>query len=249
MIGDSRSPSPTSPTCRRTASSSPSCRSGTSWISSPSRRGSYPRSTCGWSPKSTDLIEESGAGRRRARRRRRTGRSKSAPSSSSAPTAGTRSSASAPGFEVEDSARRSTCCGCASRHAPDRPRSSRSGRFDRGPDPRDASTAATTGSAASSSPKAASTRSQQSGPPAFRADIAAHRAVPRATASTSSRLGRRQAPDRRRRPPRSVVRPGLLCIGDAAHAMSPVGGVGINLAIQDAVAAANILAEPLSREK
>jgi len=43
-------------------------------------------------------------------------------------------------------------------------------------------------------------------------------------------------------------RPGLLCIGDAAHAMSPIGGVGINLAIQDAVAAANILAAPL-REK
>jgi 2-polyprenyl-6-methoxyphenol hydroxylase-like FAD-dependent oxidoreductase len=40
-------------------------------------------------------------------------------------------------------------------------------------------------------------------------------------------------------------RPGLLCIGDAAHAMSPAGGVGINLAIQDAVAAANILAVPL----
>jgi 2-polyprenyl-6-methoxyphenol hydroxylase-like FAD-dependent oxidoreductase len=39
--------------------------------------------------------------------------------------------------------------------------------------------------------------------------------------------------------------PGLLCIGDAAHAMSPVGGVGINLAIQDAVAAANRLAAPL----
>ncbi len=39
--------------------------------------------------------------------------------------------------------------------------------------------------------------------------------------------------------------PGLLCIGDAAHAMSPVGGVGINLAIQDAVAAARILGEPL----
>jgi 2-polyprenyl-6-methoxyphenol hydroxylase-like FAD-dependent oxidoreductase len=37
-------------------------------------------------------------------------------------------------------------------------------------------------------------------------------------------------------------RPGLLCIGDAAHAMSPIGGIGINLAIQDAVAAANILA-------
>jgi len=41
-------------------------------------------------------------------------------------------------------------------------------------------------------------------------------------------------------------RPGLLCIGDAAHAMSPVGGVGINLAIQDAVAAANILASKLA---
>jgi 2-polyprenyl-6-methoxyphenol hydroxylase-like FAD-dependent oxidoreductase len=40
-------------------------------------------------------------------------------------------------------------------------------------------------------------------------------------------------------------RPGLLCIGDSAHAMSPVGGVGINLAIQDAVAAANILAAKL----
>jgi 2-polyprenyl-6-methoxyphenol hydroxylase-like FAD-dependent oxidoreductase len=40
-------------------------------------------------------------------------------------------------------------------------------------------------------------------------------------------------------------KPGLLCIGDAAHAMSPIGGVGINLAIQDAVATANILAKPL----
>jgi 2-polyprenyl-6-methoxyphenol hydroxylase-like FAD-dependent oxidoreductase len=44
---------------------------------------------------------------------------------------------------------------------------------------------------------------------------------------------------------RQWYRPGLLCIGDAAHAMSPVGGVGINLAIQDAVAAANALAGPL----
>jgi 2-polyprenyl-6-methoxyphenol hydroxylase-like FAD-dependent oxidoreductase len=45
---------------------------------------------------------------------------------------------------------------------------------------------------------------------------------------------------------RKWYRAGLLCIGDAAHAMSPVGGVGINLAIQDAVAAANLLARPLS---
>lgn len=42
-------------------------------------------------------------------------------------------------------------------------------------------------------------------------------------------------------------RPGLLCIGDSAHAMSPIGGVGINLAIQDAVATANILWQPLLR--
>jgi 2-polyprenyl-6-methoxyphenol hydroxylase-like FAD-dependent oxidoreductase len=42
---------------------------------------------------------------------------------------------------------------------------------------------------------------------------------------------------------------GLLCIGDAAHAMSPLGGVGINLAVQDAVAAATILAEPLRQHR
>jgi 2-polyprenyl-6-methoxyphenol hydroxylase-like FAD-dependent oxidoreductase len=42
---------------------------------------------------------------------------------------------------------------------------------------------------------------------------------------------------------------GLLCIGDAAHAMSPIGGVGINLAIQDAVATANILYQPLTEKR
>jgi 2-polyprenyl-6-methoxyphenol hydroxylase-like FAD-dependent oxidoreductase len=46
---------------------------------------------------------------------------------------------------------------------------------------------------------------------------------------------------------RTWYRPGLLCLGDAAHAMSPIGGVGINLAIQDAVAAANILGPHLLR--
>jgi 2-polyprenyl-6-methoxyphenol hydroxylase-like FAD-dependent oxidoreductase len=45
------------------------------------------------------------------------------------------------------------------------------------------------------------------------------------------------------------AKPGLLCIGDAAHAMSPIGGVGINLAIQDAVAAANILCQPLRERR
>jgi 2-polyprenyl-6-methoxyphenol hydroxylase-like FAD-dependent oxidoreductase len=42
---------------------------------------------------------------------------------------------------------------------------------------------------------------------------------------------------------------GLLCIGDAAHAMSPVGGIGINLAVQDAVATARILADPLRQHR
>lgn len=48
---------------------------------------------------------------------------------------------------------------------------------------------------------------------------------------------------------REWYRPGLLCIGDAAHAMSPIGGVGINLAVQDAVAAANALAVPLKEKR
>jgi len=48
---------------------------------------------------------------------------------------------------------------------------------------------------------------------------------------------------------RQWYRPGLLCIGDAAHAMSPVGCVGINLAVQDAVAAANLLAVPLRERR
>jgi len=44
-------------------------------------------------------------------------------------------------------------------------------------------------------------------------------------------------------------KPGLLCIGDAAHAMSPIGGVGINLAIQDAIATANLLTRPLRQRR
>jgi 2-polyprenyl-6-methoxyphenol hydroxylase-like FAD-dependent oxidoreductase len=48
---------------------------------------------------------------------------------------------------------------------------------------------------------------------------------------------------------RRWYRPGLLCIGDAAHAMSPAGGVGINLAIQDAVATANLLMRPLLKRR
>ena len=63
--------------------------------------------------------------------------------------------------------------------------------------------------------------------------------TPLATGTTSSSSTSRL--DRLRR----WSRRGLLCIGDAAHAMSPVGGVGINLAVQDAVAAARVLAAPL----
>ena len=44
-------------------------------------------------------------------------------------------------------------------------------------------------------------------------------------------------------------KPGVLCIGDAAHTMSPIGGVGVNIAIQDAVAASNLLAAPLRENR
>ena len=42
---------------------------------------------------------------------------------------------------------------------------------------------------------------------------------------------------------------GALCIGDAAHAMSPAGGIGINVAVQDGVATARLLAEPLRQDR
>jgi 2-polyprenyl-6-methoxyphenol hydroxylase-like FAD-dependent oxidoreductase len=90
---------------------------------------------------------------------------------------------------------------------------------------------------------------QQRGLPAFRADIAdvapflSDRTATLQDWKEISLLSVRV--DRLR----NWSRPGLLCIGDAAHAMSPVGGIGINLAIQDAVAAANILAEPLRQNR
>ena len=62
----------------------------------------------------------------------------------------------------------------------------------------------------------------------------------------TEKLGRHQAADGHRRPlADNGGGPGLICIGDSAHAMSPIGGVGINVAVQDAVAAANRLAAPL----
>lgn len=92
-------------------------------------------------------------------------------------------------------------------------------------------------------PKGAITRIHEAGLPAFRNNIAA------VAPFAADRVQELQdwssiklltvKVDRLRR----WSRPGLLCIGDAAHAMSPIGGVGINLAIQDAVAASNLLAE------
>ena len=96
-----------------------------------------------------------------------------------------------------------------------------------------------------SSPREATRRIQQQGLPAFRDSI--ERIAPFLTGRTASidswdqvKLLTVQINHLEKW---SI--PGLLCIGDAAHAMSPVGGIGINIALQDAVAAANILAEPL----
>ena len=95
-----------------------------------------------------------------------------------------------------------------------------------------------------SSPRARRRRCAARGLDAFRDRRGADRPIsPSVDVGAIDELGRRQIADRVARPARCMVRgPGLLAIGDAAHAMSPIGGVGINLAIQDAVAAANILA-------
>jgi 2-polyprenyl-6-methoxyphenol hydroxylase-like FAD-dependent oxidoreductase len=95
-------------------------------------------------------------------------------------------------------------------------------------------------------PKGAAEEIRAAGIAAFRADIA--KAAPELSGAVDTLKEWDQVKllsvslDRLKR----WWRPGLLAIGDAAHAMSPVGGVGINLAVQDAVAAANILAGPLA---
>jgi 2-polyprenyl-6-methoxyphenol hydroxylase-like FAD-dependent oxidoreductase len=96
-------------------------------------------------------------------------------------------------------------------------------------------------------PKGAVERVRQAGLPAFRAGLAA--SVP----MFADRVAELQEWDQIKLLTVAVDRlstwhrPGLLCIGDAAHAMSPIGGVGVNLAVQDAAAAANLLWEPLRR--
>ena len=98
-------------------------------------------------------------------------------------------------------------------------------------------------------PKGAAGEIRRKGLPAFRADVA--HAAPQLAPVVDTLENWEQVKlltvslDRLTR----WWRPGLLAIGDAAHAMSPVGGVGINLAIQDAVAAANIFAAPLARDE
>jgi 2-polyprenyl-6-methoxyphenol hydroxylase-like FAD-dependent oxidoreductase len=95
-------------------------------------------------------------------------------------------------------------------------------------------------------PKGAADEIRSTGLPAFRANVA--RAAPELAPAVDTIEDWDQVKllsvslDRLTR----WWRAGLVAIGDAAHAMSPVGGVGINLAIQDAVAAANILAAPLA---
>ena len=111
------------------------------------------------------------------------------------------------------------------------------------------STAATTGSAPTSSRRARWSRCAGAASRRFAPRSRAPRRCSADRVGEITRLGAGQAADRHGRPAAALAPAGLLCIGDAAHAMSPVGGVGINLAVQDAVAAANVLAEPLYEKR
>ena len=215
-------------------------------LSRRARRARCPASAAACSAEATGLIEADGrvAGVRAERRRTA---SRSAPICASAPTAGTRRCATAPGFAVEDLGAPIDVLWF--RLSRDRPaiRRQRLGRIEPGRiivtiDRGDYWQCAfvirkggADGAAGGGHRRLPRPRSARVAP--FLAD----------RDRRARRLGRRQAAHRHGRPAGRWYRPGLLCIGDAAHAMSPVGGVGINLAIQDAVAAANLLAEPLRR--
>ncbi|HEY0214064.1 MAG TPA: FAD-dependent oxidoreductase [Paenirhodobacter sp.] len=86
---------------------------------------------------------------------------------------------------------------------------------------------------------------QERGIPAFRAALSALAPLPAARFDEIADWGQVHLLSIRMDRLETWWRPGVLCIGDAAHAMSPVGGFGVNLAVQDAVAAARILAAPL----
>jgi len=98
-------------------------------------------------------------------------------------------------------------------------------------------------------PKGSLERIHKQGLPAFRADVARLAPVLRDRVEEIAEWDAVKLLTVRVDRLERWYRPGLLCIGDAAHAMSPVGGIGINLAIQDAVAAANILARPLRERR
>lgn len=92
-------------------------------------------------------------------------------------------------------------------------------------------------------PKGGEKKLKERGLESFRSQVA--EAVPEASAESLTSWDDVKVLDVRVNRLRRWHKPGLLCIGDAAHAMSPAGGVGINLAVADAVAAAGILARPL----
>ena len=198
---------------------------------------------CGWNAEATDLLAEDGQGRRRpaqGRARsiaRRAGHRRRRPQL--APARRSRAA------RYATSARRWTSSGSAcprsERRATRPPASSIRGRIivliDRGD----------YWQCAYVFPKGAAERVRARGIDAFRADVA--RVAPDARATIVDALADWDdvklltvALDRLD----AGIGPGLLAIGDAAHAMSPIGGVGINVAIQDAVAAANILAGPMA---
>ena len=186
-------------------------------------------------------------GRRRGPRRRRalggSGRVSWSP-----PTAARPWCASGPGSRWRSSARPSTCCGSGCRAVPD-DQGQTMGRFDAGRifiminrgEHWQCGYVIAKGSLGRDAREAASRRS--AGRSARLAPFAADRVGELRSWDDVKLLTVRV--DRARR----WWRPGLLCIGDAAHAMSPIGGVGINLAIQDAVAAANRLAAPLREDR
>jgi 2-polyprenyl-6-methoxyphenol hydroxylase-like FAD-dependent oxidoreductase len=94
-------------------------------------------------------------------------------------------------------------------------------------------------------PKGGLDQIRERGLPAFRSDIAEIGKLPAARVAEITDWDQIKLLTVRVDRLEKWWRPGLICIGDSAHAMSPIGGVGINLAIQDAVAAANLLTRPL----
>ncbi len=211
-----------------------------------SRASVFRRSICAWEPTPPDLIEEGGRVVGLRATSDQTGRSKSAPISSSAPTAGIPPCATRAGFAPMNlGAPMDVLWLRVSRQADD-PQQTAAARIDRGRvivklDRGDYWQCAYLIPKGAYETITRARARRRSAPTSL--DIAPFL---RDRVARESPIGNEVklltvAVDRLPR----WYRPGLLCIGDAAHAMSPIGGVGVNLAVQDAVAAANILAAPL----